>query len=113
MRMHLRTQLRRILLLVLLLVSTHGFAQGDRTLACTTDFGTRLSCFIEYTLWRVGPFDVAVGIDTLAARDSHVAPYLAASWYATDWSATFEFATPQYGWLGRPHPLRFSFTMRF
>jgi hypothetical protein len=113
MRMHLRTQLRRILLLLLLLVSTHGFAQGDRTLACTTDFGTRLTCFIEYTVWRVGPVDFAVGVDTLAAQQSHVAPYVATSWHTTDWSATLELATPQYGWLGRPHPIRFSFTLRF
>jgi len=112
MRMHLRTQLRRILLLVLLLVSTHALAQG-RTVACTTDFGSRLSCFVEYTVWSVGPVDFAIGIDTLAAQHSHVAPYVATSWHATDWSATLELATPQYGWLGRPHPIRFSFTLRF
>jgi len=103
---------RPLLLLLLLLASTHATAQG-RTLACTTDFNSRLSCIVEQTVWNVGPFELAVGIDTLASVNAHVAPYLAASFYATNWSATIEGATPRFAFLGRPNPIRFSFTLRF
>ena len=104
---------RPLLLLLLLLASTHATAQGNRTLACTTDFNSRLSCIVEQTVWNVGPFELSVGIDTLAATNAHVAPYLAASFYATNWSATVEAATPRFAFSGRPNPIRFSFTLRF
>jgi hypothetical protein len=107
---HLR---RPLLLLLLLLASTHATAQGSRTLACTTDFNSRLSCIVEQTVWITGPFELSVGVDTLAAISAHVAPYLAASFYATNWSATVEAATPRFAFLGRPNPIRFSFTLRF
>jgi hypothetical protein len=103
---------RPLLLLLLLLASTHATAQG-RTLACTTDFNSRLSCIVEQTVWIAGPFELSVGVDTLAAVNAHVAPYLAASWHATNWSATVEAATPRFLFLGRPNPIRFSFTLRF
>lgn len=105
--------MRRVLpLLIAFALVTPAFADG-RTLACTTDLATRVACYVEQSVWSLGPFEFAVGIDTLAATQSHVAPYAAFSWHAINWSATLETATPPFAFLGRPHPLRFSFTFRF
>jgi hypothetical protein len=103
---------RTLLLLLLLLASNTALAQG-RTLACTTDFANRLSCIVEQTVWNLGPFELSIGVDTLAAINPHVAPFVAASWHATNWSATIEAATPPFAFVGRPNPIRFSFTLRF
>lgn len=103
---------RRLLALTLFALLTPAIAQG-RTLACSTDFQTRVACFIEQIVWTLGPFEFAVGIDTLAATQSHVAPYAAFSWYAPTWSATIEAATPPFAFTGRPNPIRFSFTTRW
>ena len=104
--------MRRFLLLLLFALSTTALAQG-RTLACSTDVSTRLACYLEVPLMAVGPLEVAIGLDTLAAARSHVTPYLAGSWHAPTWSFTAEYGLPQIYFIGTPAPLRLSFTIRF
>jgi hypothetical protein len=104
---------RRLLALALFALLTPAIAQGSRTLACSTDFQTRVACYIEQTVWTLGPFEFSIGVDTLAAAQSHVAPYAAFSWHAPTWSATIEAATPPFAFTGRSNPIRFSFTTRW
>jgi uncharacterized membrane protein len=102
-----------VLPLVLLALSTPAAAQ-NRTLSCSSDLQTRVACFIEQPLLVFGPFEVAVGLDTLAARNSFVSPYLIAAVYREAWSVSIELALPTvHPLIGRPNPFRVTFTTRF
>lgn len=67
----------------------------------------------------VGAFEVALGVDAQAsltgAAQGHLAPYLIAAWYATDWSAWAEVRLPELHGLhplGDPDWLRLGFSLR-
>jgi hypothetical protein len=105
--------MRRVLLFITLIAfSTHALAQG-RTIACSSDLHTRVACYVEQTVAVIGAFEFGIGIDTLAAHRSHVAPYVVAGYYAPMWSVTTEYALPAFSFLGRASPFRVSFTFRF
>ena len=105
--------MRILLLLAVFALSTTAVAQ-NRTLSCSTDLQTRVACYVEQPIVVFGAFEVAIGLDTLAAKASHVAPYVLAGYYAERWSVSIEWAFPQVlPIIGRPNQFRVTFTTRF
>lgn len=105
----------RILLVTLALTLTAlAHAQGNRTLTCTTNLQTQAACFIEQTLFTIGPIEISIGVQTQIPRNSYIAPYAVIAYYSYGLSAFMEFSLPTVtGAIGKPDPFRFGFSWRF
>jgi len=102
--------LRALVVTIAFVLISTAAAQG-RTLTCTSDVQSRLSCVVEQRVVSFAGFEFSVGVDTLAARSSHVAPYVLVAYYSTGWSAWFELAVPNsVPLIGRSNPIRIGFS---
>lgn len=115
------------MILALSLFSALAFAQEPApqsygvTLTCSARLPTGVvGCFAERTMFVLGDFEVAVGVDVQATfsdfAQGHIAPYAIVAYYADGWSVWGEFRLPElYGLhpLGDPDWARVGFSMRF
>lgn len=127
--------MRRLLVGILALIAIASvpaiaFAQDDdlvgegirgRTLTCSASLELTLACFVEQTAFAVGPFEVAIGVDTsVAFRGDSVddqlqfGGYAIVGWYEPGWGVWAELHLPSLTpVIGNPDWLRVGFTVRF
>jgi hypothetical protein len=92
-----------------------------RTLTCSANLELTVACFVEQTAFAVGPFEVAIGVDTrVAFRGATVddqlefGGYAILGWYQPDWGVWLEVHAPSLTpVIGTPDWLRVGFTVRF
>jgi len=92
LRMILRLAILTLTLLVL------GSASAGGRAACRAEFGleARLTCYAEEVLWRLGSFEVALGVEY--RTPDPFTPYTALAYYDPAWWAALEIGR---GFSGR------------
>ena len=106
-----------------LLAATGPVGEGvrGRTLTCSANLELTVACFVEQTAFALGPFEVAIGVDTrLAFRAPTIddklelGGYAILGWYQPTWGVWLELHAPSLTpVIGTPDWLRAGFTVRF
>lgn len=120
---------RRLLLITILATIGLASAQGDddpaapfgalsgTTITCSATSAVA-GCYLERPILTLGDLEVTLGVDAQLAygggRTSHLAPYVGAAWFASQWSIWGEVYLPHSGVpsIGRADWFRIGFTWR-
>lgn len=92
-----------------------------RTLTCSANLELTVACFVEQTAFALGPFEVAIGVDTRVALRAptiddqlELGGYAILGWYQPTWGVWLELHAPSLTpVIGTPDWLRAGFTVRF
>jgi len=81
--------LLRLATLTLMLLVLASASAGGRA-ACRAEFGleARLTCYAEEVVWRVGLFEIALGLEY--RTPDLITPYTALAYYDSTWWAVLE-----------------------
>ena len=79
----------RLAILILTLLVLGSASAGGRA-ACRAEFGleARMTCYAEEVLWRLGSFEVALGVEY--RTPDLFTPYTALAYYDPTWWAVLE-----------------------
>lgn len=89
-------KLATLILVALLLVAALPTTQAGGRAACSVAYNVdwRARCFVEQTLFAVGPFEIAAGVFLEPHRSWVPYPYTMVGWFEEWWWATIEFGKP-------------------